>query len=225
MDLLGLTTLSILKIALENIRKNHHEDIDINEIPLTDLPTYDLFSRGETVGVFQFESDGMRKWLKELKPTCIEDLIAMTALYRPGPMEYIPDFIDRKHGRKTISYDLPQMEKYLKETYGITVYQEQVMLLSQELAGFSRFEADSLRKAMGKKKPDEMEEKKQKFLTGGQARGFDESILKKIWVDWTAFAQYAFNKSHATSYSILSYQAGYLKPIIPGVYGGRALGT
>lgn len=223
MDFLGLTTLSILKIALENIRKNHHEDIDINEIPLTDLPTYDLFSRGETVGVFQFESDGMRKWLKELKPTCIEDLIAMTALYRPGPMEYIPDFIDRKHGRKTISYDLPQMEKYLKETYGITVYQEQVMLLSQELAGFSRFEADSLRKAMGKKKPDEMEEKKQKFLTGGQARGFDESILKKIWVDWTAFAQYAFNKSHATSYSILSYQAGYLKAHYPPEYMAAVL--
>ena len=223
MDFLALKTLSILKTSVENIKTNHNINIDINNIPLTDGPTYELFSRGDTVGVFQFESDGMRKWLRELKPTCIEDLIAMTALYRPGPMEYIPDFIDRKHGRKTITYDVPQMEKYLKETYGITVYQEQVMLLSQELAGFSGFKADSLRYAMGKKKPQEMETMKQEFLDGGKARGFDEAILKKIWVDWTAFSQYAFNKSHATSYSILSYQTGYLKANYPAEFMAAVL--
>lgn len=223
MDFLGLKTLSILKSAIENIKANHKINIDVNNIPLTDGPTYELFSRGDTVGVFQFESDGMRKWLRELKPTCIEDLIAMTALYRPGPMEYIPDFIDRKHGRKTIAYDLPQMEKYLKETYGVTVYQEQVMLLSQELAGFSRFEADTLRKAMGKKKLDEMEKLRIKFLKGGMDRGIDETILKKIWVDWTAFAQYAFNKSHATSYSMLSYQTGYLKANYPAEFMAAVL--
>ncbi len=223
MDFLGLKTLSILKTAVENIKANHNIDIDINDIPLTDGPTYELFSRGDTVGVFQFESDGMRKWLRELKPTCLEDLIAMTALYRPGPMEYIPDFIDRKHGRKTITYDLPQMEKYLKETYGITVYQEQVMLLSQELAGFSGFEADQLRHAMGKKKRNEMEKLRIQFLERGTKRGIDEAILKKIWVDWTAFAQYAFNKSHATCYSILSYQTGYLKANYPAEFMAAVL--
>ncbi|HPX79037.1 MAG TPA: DNA polymerase III subunit alpha [Bacteroidales bacterium] len=218
MDFLGLTTLSILRTAVENIRENHGVTIDVNNLPLTDGPTFELFSRGDTIGIFQFESDGMRKWLRELKPTCVEDLIAMTALYRPGPMDYIPDFIDRKHGRKEITYDLPQMEKYLKETYGITVYQEQVMLLSQELAGFSGFEADSLRRAMGKKKPEEMEKLKKDFLNGGKERGVAENVLKKIWVDWTAFSQYAFNKSHAASYSMLSYQAGYLKANYPADY-------
>ena len=223
MDFLGLKTLSILKSTVENVRANHNISIDINALPLTDGPTYELFSRGETVGVFQFESDGMRKWLRELKPTCIEDLIAMTALYRPGPMDYIPDFIDRKHGRKTISYDLPQMEKVLRETYGVTVYQEQVMLLSREIAGFSGLKADTLRRAMGKKKPEEMEKMKQDFLTGGKNNGIDEAILKKIWVDWTAFAQYAFNKSHAASYSILSYQSGYLKTQYPAEYMAAVL--
>lgn len=215
MDFLGLTTLSILRTAVENIKENHGVDIDVNTLPLTDVPTYQLFSRGDTAGIFQFESDGMRKWLKELKPTCVEDLIAMTALYRPGPMDYIPDFIDRKHGRKEITYDLPQMEKFLKETYGITVYQEQVMLLSQELAGFSGFKADSLRRAMGKKRPEEMEELRKDFLKDGSERGIDEDVLKKIWVDWTAFSQYAFNKSHAASYSMLSYQTAYLKANYP----------
>ncbi|MDY0175113.1 MAG: DNA polymerase III subunit alpha, partial [Bacteroidales bacterium] len=215
MDFLGLTTLSILRTAVENIKENHGVDIDVNALPLTDIPTYQLFSRGDTAGIFQFESDGMRKWLKELKPTCVEDLIAMTALYRPGPMDYIPDFIDRKHGRKEITYDLPQMEKFLKETYGITVYQEQVMLLSQELAGFSGFKADSLRRAMGKKRPEEMEELRKDFLKDGSERGIDEDVLKKIWVDWTAFSQYAFNKSHAASYSMLSYQTAYLKANYP----------
>lgn len=223
MDFLGLKTLSILRTAVENIKVNHNIDIDVNDIPLTDGPTYELFSRGDTVGVFQFESDGMRKWLRELKPTCLEDLIAMTALYRPGPMDYIPDFIDRKHGRKTITYDLPQMEKYLKETYGITVYQEQVMLLSQELAGFSGLEADKLRYAMGKKKRGEMENLRVQFLKGGTDRGIDESVLKKIWVDWSAFAQYAFNKSHATCYSIISYQTGYLKANYPAEFMAAVL--
>lgn len=223
MDFLGLKTLSILRTAVENIKVNHNIDIDVNDIPLTDGPTYELFSRGDTVGVFQFESDGMRKWLRELKPTCLEDLIAMTALYRPGPMDYIPDFIDRKHGRKTITYDLPQMEKYLNETYGITVYQEQVMLLSQELAGFSGLEADKLRYAMGKKKRGEMEKLRVQFLKGGTDRGIDESVLKKIWVDWSAFAQYAFNKSHATCYSIISYQTGYLKANYPAEFMAAVL--
>ncbi|MDD2289100.1 MAG: DNA polymerase III subunit alpha [Bacteroidales bacterium] len=223
MDFLGLKTLSILKNAVETIKANHNTTLDINNLPLTDPATYELFSRGDTVGVFQFESDGMRKWLRELKPSCIEDLIAMTALYRPGPMDYIPDFIDRKHGRKTIVYDLPQMEKVLKETYGVTVYQEQVMLLSREIAGFSGLEADSLRRAMGKKKPEEMEKMKQDYLTGGKNNGFDETVLKKIWVDWTAFAQYAFNKSHAASYSILSYQTGYLKTKYPSEFMAAVL--
>lgn len=215
MDFLGLTTLSILRTAVENISQNHGVDIDVNTLPLTDVSTYQLFSRGDTIGIFQFESDGMRKWLKELKPTCLEDLIAMTALYRPGPMDYIPDFIDRKHGRTDIVYDLPQMEKFLKETYGITVYQEQVMLLSQELAGFSGFKADSLRRAMGKKMPEEMETLRKDFLHGGSERGIDEEVLNKIWIDWTAFSKYAFNKSHAASYSMLSYQTAYLKANYP----------
>jgi DNA polymerase-3 subunit alpha len=165
----------------------------------------------------------MRKWLRELKPNCIDDLIAMTALYRPGPMDYIPDFIDRKHGRKEIVYDVPQMEKYLKDTYGVTVYQEQVMLLSQELAGFSKGQADTLRKAMGKKKIAEMEKLKQDFLKGGIDMGYSEAVLKKIWVDWTAFAQYAFNKSHATCYSMLSYQTGYLKANYPAEFMAAVL--
>ena len=223
MDFLGLKTLSILKSAVDNIKQTRKIEIDINEIPLTDGPTYDLFSRGDTIGVFQFESDGMRKWLRELKPNCIDDLIAMTALYRPGPMDYIPDFIDRKHGRKEIVYDVPQMEKYLKDTYGVTVYQEQVMLLSQELAGFSKGQADTLRKAMGKKKIAEMEKLKQDFLKGGIDMGYSEAVLKKIWVDWTAFAQYAFNKSHATCYSMLSYQTGYLKANYPAEFMAAVL--
>lgn len=223
MDFLGLKTLSILKSAVANVKANHHIDIDVNGLSLDDERTYQLFSQGDTIGVFQFESDGMRKWLKELKPTCIEDIIAMTALYRPGPMDYIPDFVDRKNGRKAIAYDLPQMEKYLKDTYGVTVYQEQVMQLSQEIAGFTKGQADTLRKAMGKKKLDVMEEMRVKFMEGGKEKGFDEKILKKIWEDWTAFAQYAFNKSHATCYAMLSYQTAYLKANYPSEFMAAVL--
>ena len=211
MDFLGLKTLSIIKEALENIKLRHDKEIDINAIPLDDKKTYELFSRGDTIATFQFESDGMRKWLRQLKPNMFEDLIAMNALYRPGPMEYIPDFIARKHGRKEIVYDIPQQSEYLSDTYGITVYQEQVMLLSQSLANFTKGEADSLRKAMGKKKRSEMDKMKEKFLTGGAANGYDEKKLEKIWTDWEAFAEYAFNKSHSTCYSFVAYQTAYLK--------------
>ncbi|MCL2510788.1 MAG: DNA polymerase III subunit alpha [Bacteroidales bacterium] len=215
MDFLGLKTLSIIKTAIENIRLNQEITIDIDAIPLDDAATYELYSRGETSGLFQFESDGMKKYLKELKPTVFEDLIAMNALYRPGPMDYIPQFIARKHGREKITYPLPQMEEYLSDTYGITVYQEQVMLLSRRLADFTRGQSDSLRKAMGKKNISEMEKLQEKFFAGCEANGHDEKVAKKIWDDWKAFAEYAFNKSHATCYSYISYQTAYLKTHYP----------
>ena len=211
MDFLGLKTLTILKDAVENIRQSRGEELDINSIPIDDAETYALFSRGDTVGVFQFESDGMQKWLMELQPSRFEDLIAMNALYRPGPMDYIPDFVARKHGRSKIEYDLPDMEEYLHDTYGVTVYQEQVMLLSQKLAGFTKGKADKLRKAMGKKQIKVMAELKDEFFAGGLEHGHPEAILNKIWNDWEAFASYAFNKSHATCYAWVGYQTGYLK--------------
>lgn len=219
MDFLGLKTLSIIKEALSNIKKSKGIDIDIDAIPIDDELTYELYSKGQTIGTFQFESPGMQKYLKELKPTKFEDLIAMNALYRPGPMAYIPDFIDRKHGRKEITYDFPQMESRLKETYGITVYQEQVMLLSRDLAGFSRGESDELRKAMGKKLIDKMAALKVKFIEGATNKGFGPiEKLEKIWADWAEFAKYAFNKSHATCYSWVSYQTAYLKAHYPAEF-------
>ncbi len=211
MDFLGLKTLTILKDTVENIRKSRGIDLDVNEIPIDDPKTYELFSRGDTVGVFQFESEGMQQWLQKLQPTKFEDLIAMNALYRPGPMDYIPDFVDRKQGRKKIEYDLADMEEYLHDTYGVTVYQEQVMLLSQKLAGFSKGKADTLRKAMGKKQIAVMESLKGEFFEGGEAHGHPKDTLEKIWNDWAAFASYAFNKSHATCYAWVGYQTGYLK--------------
>ncbi|MBR2325976.1 MAG: DNA polymerase III subunit alpha [Alistipes sp.] len=218
MDFLGLKNLSIMKDAVENIRRIKGIEVDIDNIPIDDKKTYDLYCGGFTEGTFQFESDGMQKYLRELKPTVFEDLIAMNALYRPGPMDYIPDFIDRKHGRKPIEYDIPVMEKYLKDTYGITVYQEQVMLLSRLLANFTRGEADTLRKAMGKKILAKLMELKPKFLKGGVANGHDKKILEKIWEDWVKFASYAFNKSHATCYSWVAYQTAYLKANYPSEY-------
>ena len=218
MDFLGLRTLSILRETLDNIRRIHGIEINLDTLPLDDAKTYELFSRGDTMGVFQFESDGMRKWLSELKPSRLEDLIAMNALYRPGPMEKIPDFIDRKFGRKVIEYDLPGMDEYLSETYGITVYQEQVMLLSQKLAGFTRGEADTLRKAMGKKNMKVMIKQEAHFKEGGEARGHPREKLNKIWKDWVAFAEYAFNKSHSTCYALLGYQTAYLKANYPAPF-------
>ncbi len=223
MDFLGLTTLSIIRTAQRNIRKSKGIDIDIDKIPLDDRLTYELFQRGETTGTFQFESVGMQKYLRQLKPDKFEDLIAMNALYRPGPMEYIPAFINRKHGREPIKYDLPEMEEFLAETYGITVYQEQVMLLSQKLAGFSKGDADVLRKAMGKKQKAVLDKMKDKFLEGCKARGLDQAICEKIWTDWEAFAQYAFNKSHSTCYSLLAYQTAYLKANYPAEYMAAVL--
>ncbi len=218
MDFLGLSTLSIIKECLRLIKKRHGEDIDIEKIDIADRKTYELYGRGDTMSVFQFESPGMQKYLKELKPTQFSDLIAMNALYRPGPMDYIPDFIDRKQGRKPITYDIPVMEKYLKDTYGVTVYQEQVMLLSRLLAGFTRGESDTLRKAMGKKIKSMLDELKPKFINGGIRNGHDEKILKKIWSDWEKFAKYAFNKSHATCYAWVSYQTGWLKAHYPSEF-------
>ena len=218
MDFLGLRTLSILRESIDNVRRTRGIEIDLLSLPLDDAKTYQLFSHGETVGVFQFESDGMRKWLSELKPNRFEDLIAMNALYRPGPMEYIPDFIERKFGRKVIEYDLPGMDEYLAETYGITVYQEQVMLLSQKLAGFTRGEADTLRKAMGKKDKKVMQKQEKLFKEGGMERGHPEEKLNKIWHDWVAFAEYAFNKSHSTCYALLGYQTAYLKANYPAEF-------
>lgn len=219
MDFLGLKTLSIIKEALSNIKKSKGIDIDISKIPIDDQQTYELYSKGQTVGTFQFESAGMQKYLRELKPTQFEDLIAMNALYRPGPMAYIPDFVDRKHGQKEITYDFPEMEARLKDTYGITVYQEQVMLLSRDLAGFSRGQSDELRKAMGKKLVDKMEALKTKFLEGAEKKGFGpKAKLEKIWSDWAEFAKYAFNKSHATCYSWISYQTAYLKAHYPAEF-------
>jgi DNA polymerase-3 subunit alpha len=218
MDFLALKTLSIIKETLINIKKSKGVDLDINGIDFSDRATYEIYSQGKTVGIFQFESRGMQKYLKELRPTCIEDLVAMNALYRPGPMDYIPDFISRKHGRTSIKYDIPVMEKYLKDTYGITVYQEQVMLLSRLLANFTPGEADSLRKAMGKKQREELAQLEPKFLTGGVANGHPKHILEKIWGDWEKFASYAFNKSHSVCYSLLSFQTAYLKVHYPAEF-------
>lgn len=218
MDFLGLSTLSILKETVENIRLTKGVDIDLDNIPIDDELTYKLYQEGRTVGTFQFESAGMQKYLRELKPTVFEDLIAMNALYRPGPMDYIPSFIARKNGREEIRYDIPCMEKYLKDTYGITVYQEQVMLLSRQLANFTRGESDALRKAMGKKKKAIVDKMKPKFIEGGKANGHDPKVLEKIWSDWEKFASYAFNKSHATCYSWVAYQTAYLKAHYPAEF-------
>ena len=218
MDFLGLKTLSELKEACANIKRTRGIDIDLDTIPIDDPKTYELYQQGRTVGTFQFESNGMQKYLRELHPTVFEDLIAMNALYRPGPMDYIPSFIARKNGREEIKYDIPCMEKYLKDTYGITVYQEQVMLLSRQLADFTRGESDALRKAMGKKKKDIVDAMKPKFIEGGKKNGHDPVILEKIWADWEKFASYAFNKSHAACYSWVAYQTAYLKANYPAEF-------
>ena len=218
MDFLGLKTLSELKEACANIKMTRGIDVDLDNIPIDDPKTYQLYQQGRTIGTFQFESSGMQKYLRELKPTVFEDLIAMNALYRPGPMGYIPQFIRRKHGEEPITYDIPVMEKYLKDTYGITVYQEQVMLLSRLLADFTRGESDALRKAMGKKKKDIVDAMKPKFIEGGKKNGHDPKILEKIWGDWEAFASYAFNKSHAACYSWVAFQTAYLKANYPAEF-------
>ena len=223
MDFLGLKTLSIIKEAVNNIKQTRGIDIDMEQIPIDDRKTYDLYCQGNTTGTFQFESAGMQKYLRELQPSTFEDLIAMNALYRPGPMDYIPDFIARKHGREPIVYDIPIMEKYLKDTYGVTVYQEQVMLLSRLLANFTRGQSDTLRKAMGKKMIEKMNELKALFLEGGQANGHDPKVLEKIWADWEKFASYAFNKSHATCYSWVAFQTAYLKANYPAEYMAAVL--
>ena len=218
MDFLGLSTLSILKEAVENVKLTRGIEIDLDNIPIDDELTYKLYQEGRTVGTFQFESAGMQKYLRELHPTVFEDLIAMNALYRPGPMDYIPSFIARKNGKEEITYDIPCMERYLKDTYGITVYQEQVMLLSRQLANFTRGESDALRKAMGKKKKAIVDAMKPKFIEGGKKNGHDPKVLEKIWADWEKFASYAFNKSHATCYSWVAYQTAYLKAHYPAEF-------
>ena len=218
MDFLGLKTLTIIKICLAEVKKRFGIDIDIEKIPIDDPKAYEIYSNGDTKSVFQFESPGMMEWLQKLHPERFEDLIAMNALYRPGPMDYIPDFVDRKLGLKPIEYDLPEMEEFLKDTYGVTVYQEQVMLLSQKLAGFTKGQADKLRKAMGKKQIAILNELKDKFMEGGKANGHPEKMLDKIWKDWEKFAQYAFNKSHATCYAWVSYQTGWLKCHYPAEF-------
>ena len=219
MDFLGLSTLSIMKETVENIRLTHDGfTLDLDTIPIDDELTYKLYQEGRTIGTFQFESAGMQKYLRELRPTVFEDLIAMNALYRPGPMDYIPSFIARKNGKEPITYDIPCMEKYLKDTYGITVYQEQVMLLSRQLADFTRGESDALRKAMGKKKKAIVDAMKPKFIEGGKKNGHDPKVLEKIWGDWEKFASYAFNKSHATCYSWVAYQTAYLKAHYPAEF-------
>ena len=218
MDFLGLKTLSELKEACANIKRTRGIDVDLDTIPIDDPKTYELYQKGQTIGTFQFESAGMQKYLRELHPTVFEDLIAMNALYRPGPMDYIPSFIARKNGREEIKYDIDCMEKYLKDTYGITVYQEQVMLLSRQLADFTRGESDALRKAMGKKKKDIVDAMKPKFIDGGVKNGHDPKILEKIWADWEKFASYAFNKSHAACYSWVAYQTAYLKANYPAEF-------
>ena len=223
MDFLGLKTLSIIKDAVEIVEERYGVHIDPDGIPLDDQKTYELFQRGDTKGLFQFESTGMRTYLKQLKPDKFEDLIAMNALYRPGPMEYIPNFVARKHGKEDITYDLDAMEDLLAETYGITVYQEQVMLLSQKLAGFTRGQADSLRKAMGKKKKAIIDQLKPLFIEGCTKNGHDPEISEKIWHDWEAFASYAFNKSHSTCYSVIAFQTGYLKAHYPAAYMASVL--
>lgn len=223
MDFLGLKTLTILKDALALIKRNHGIEIDLDSLPLDDAKTYELYQRGDTNGTFQFESPGMQKHLRDLKPDQFGDLIAMNALYRPGPLAYIPNFIARKHGNEKIEYDLPEMEEYLEETYGITVYQEQVMLLSQKLANFSKGDADVLRKAMGKKQESVLNEMEKQFIDGATANGHPEDKLKKIWNDWKAFAQYAFNKSHSTCYAFVAYQTAYLKAHYPAEYMAAVL--
>jgi DNA polymerase-3 subunit alpha len=223
MDFLGLKTLSIIRDALILINQNHGAEIDIDNLPLDDKKTYELYQRGDTIATFQFESPGMQKYLKELKPDQFADLIAMNALYRPGPMAYIPQYVDRKHGREEVAYDLPEMEEYLQETYGITVYQEQVMLLAQKLAGFSKGDADVLRKAMGKKDRKTLDKMKSKFIDGAKLKSHPKDKLEKIWTDWEAFAQYAFNKSHSTCYAFVAYQTAFLKAHYPGEYMSAVL--
>ena len=215
MDFLGLRNLTIIKDCIKIIEKLHGNLIDIDKIPLDDEQTYEVFKNGTTKGIFQFSSDGMRAHLKQLKPDKFDDLIAMNALYRPGPMEYIPNYIKRKHGKEEIEYDLPEMESFLSNTYGITVYQEQVMLLSQKLAGFSKGDADMLRKGMGKKIKSVLDKLKPKFFEGCSKNGFDIKVVEKIWTDWEAFASYAFNKSHSTCYALIAYQTAYLKAHYP----------
>ena len=223
MDFLGLKTLTIIVDALKLIKKKHRVDIDIEQVDLSDKKTFELYSQGLTLGLFQFESPGMQKHLKALKPDKFEDLIAMNALYRPGPMEYIPEYVARKHGKSPIKYDLPEMEPYLKETYGITVYQEQVMLLSQALAGFTKGQADKLRKAMGKKQKAVLDEMKSTFLEGCKKNNLDVKTCEKIWKDWEAFASYAFNKSHSTCYAFIAFQTGYLKAHYPAEFMASVL--
>jgi DNA polymerase-3 subunit alpha len=223
MDFLGLKTLTIIKDAVRNVKDSFGLDLDPDSFPLDDEKTYELFQRGDTIGIFQYESAGMQKYLKELRPTEFADLIAMNALYRPGPLEYIPSFIRRKHGKEPITYDIDACEEYLQETYGITVYQEQVMLLSQKLAGFTKGEADTLRKAMGKKKADLIAKMKPQFLEQGGERGHDKPALEKIWKDWEAFASYAFNKSHSTCYAWVAYQTAYLKANYPAQFMAAVL--
>jgi DNA polymerase-3 subunit alpha len=223
MDFLGLKTLSILKTALHLIKQNHGVDIDLDSLPLDDEDTYKLYQKADTNATFQFESGGMQKHLRDLKPDKFDDLIAMNALFRPGPMAYIPDYIERKHGRQEIYYDLPEMEEILKDTYGITVYQEQVMLLSQKIAGFSKGDADMLRKAMGKKQRSVLDKMKARFVEGAQKNNHPENKLEKIWTDWESFAQYAFNKSHSTCYALVAYQTAYLKAHYPSEYMAAVL--
>lgn len=223
MDFLGLKTLTIIRDALRLIKQNHGVSIDIDTIPLDDKKTFELYQHAETNGTFQFESPGMQKYLKDLKPDKFDDLIAMNALYRPGPIAYIPNYILRKHGKEKITYDLPEMEEYLQETYGITVYQEQVMLLSQKLAGFSKGDADILRKAMGKKDRKTLDKMKAQFMSGAQAKNLEAKPLEKIWTDWEAFAQYAFNKSHSTCYAFVAFQTAYLKANYPAEYMSAVL--
>jgi len=223
MDFLGLKTLTIIRNALELIKENHGVEIDIDAIPLNDAKTFSLYQKAETIGTFQFESPGMQKYLRDLKPDKFEDLIAMNALYRPGPMSYIPNYVDRKHGKEEITYDLPAMEEYLQETYGITVYQEQVMLLAQKIASFSKGDADVLRKAMGKKQKSVLDKMKAQFISGAKKNGHPEHVLEKIWIDWESFAQYAFNKSHSTCYAYVAYQTAYLKAHYPAEYMAAVL--
>ncbi|MCS6833843.1 MAG: DNA polymerase III subunit alpha, partial [Flammeovirgaceae bacterium] len=223
MDFLGLTTLTIINEARRLIKMRHNIDIDPDTIPLDDKKTFELYQRGDTNGTFQFESPGMQKYLRQLKPDTFEDLVAMNALYRPGPLAYIPNFINRKHGLEPITYDLPEMEEFLKDTYGITVYQEQVMRLSQKLAGFTKGDADVLRKAMGKKQKDVLDKMKSKFMEGAQKNGHPADKLEKIWSDWEAFAQYAFNRSHSVCYAVVAFQTAYLKAHYPAEYMAAVL--
>lgn len=223
MDFLGLKTLTLIKDTVKLVKFRHNIDLDPDNFPIDDVKTYELFQRGETIGIFQYESTGMQKYMKELKPTVFGDLIAMNALYRPGPLEYIPSFVRRKNGEEEIKYDLDACEEYLKETYGITVYQEQVMLLSQKLAGFTKGEADVLRKAMGKKQKDVLDKMKPKFVSQAAEKGHDAATLEKIWKDWEAFASYAFNKSHSTCYAWIAYQTAYLKAHYPAEYMAAVL--